>query len=301
MGKRKESPLKKRPGDRNLSAENTDPTSTDSVKAYFNGITKYPLLSPEEERVLARRIARGDREARKRMIEANLRLVVNIAKRYMHRGLPLQDLIEEGNIGLIKSVERFNEARGCKFSTYATYWIRQSVERAIANQASVVRLPIHVTTDLSRLVKATRELKSALGREPSVRELSERTGMSGRYVKKLTGIATKIYSLEATFSDDSDQTLLDRLEDENSPLPMEGIDAARRSELIEEWLERLDENEREIIRSRYGLDGEPETLEKIGRRFGVTRERIRQIEVKALEKLKKMIKDTDITSLDAII
>ena len=300
MNRSKRSSFKKKPSNPRRGSGAEEGYSVDSIKAYFNSIKKYPLLTPEEERELAVRVARGDVEARRRMIEANLRLVVNIAKRYIHRGIPLQDLIEEGNIGLIKSVERFKETKGCKFSTYATYWIRQAVERAIANQSSIVRLPIHVSTDLSRLMRAVRELSEEYGREPTVRELSERTGMSGRYVKKLSMIAKKVYSLEATVSEDSDQSLLDRIEDEKSLLPVDVIDAVRRSELVEEWLGMLDENERRILRLRFGLEGEPETLEKIGRRFGVTRERIRQIEVKALDKLKRILKERDITALDMI-
>lgn len=275
--------------------------ATDSVKVYFSGIKKFELLTSDEEKFLARRIARGDREARKRMIESNLRLVVNIAKRYLNRGLPLQDLIEEGNIGLIKSVERFKATKGCKFSTYATYWIKQAIERAIANQSSIVRLPIHVTADISRLTRATRELTRTLKREPSLSELSERTGLSGRYVKKLNTISKKSYSLEASFPDDSDQSLLDRLEDERYPAPMELISESRRTQSINWWLGMLDDNERTIIRLRFGLDeDEPQTLEAIGKSFGVTRERVRQIEVKALDKLKKIIRQSDVTSFDAI-
>ncbi|MDO8427076.1 MAG: sigma-70 family RNA polymerase sigma factor [Deltaproteobacteria bacterium] len=276
-------------------------TATDSVKVYFSGIKRFNLLTSDEEKYLARRIARGDAVSRRKMIEANLRLVVNIAKRYLNRGLPLQDLIEEGNIGLIKAVERFKATKGCKFCTYATYWIRHAVERSIANQSSIVRLPIHVTADLSRLTRANRELTRSLKREPSLGELSEKTGLSGRYVKKLNTISKKSYSLEASFPDDTDQSLLDRLEDDRFPTPMELIDESRRVERINGWLGMLDDNERTIIRLRFGLDeDEPKTLESIGRSFGVTRERVRQIEVKALDKLKKIIRQSDITSFDAI-
>ncbi len=276
-------------------------TATDSVKVYFNGIKKFNLLTSDEEKYLARKIAKGDTGSRRKMIEANLRLVVNIAKRYLNRGLPLQDLIEEGNIGLIKSVERFKATKGCKFSTYSTYWIKQAIERAIANQSSIVRLPIHVTADISRLSRANRELTRSLKREPSLGELSEKTGLSGRYVKKLNTISKKSYSLEASFPDDTDQSLLDRLEDDRFPTPMDLIDESRRVDRINGWLGMLDDNERTIIRLRFGLDeDEPQTLESIGRSFGVTRERVRQIEVKALDKLKKIIRQSDITSFDAI-
>jgi len=279
-----------------------EPGSSDTVKLYFRGIRKYPLLTPDEEKALAERIAAGDEEARKKMIESNLRLVVNIAKRYLNRGLPLQDLIEEGNIGLIKSVERFKASKGCKFSTYATYWIKQSIERAITNQSGIVRLPIHVTADLSKLNRAARELKKDLSRQPTVPELSEKTGLSGRYVKKLNSIGKKTYSLDAQFPDDTDQTLMDRIEDDSLPAPMELVDSTRRTDKIKDWLELLDENESRILRLRFGLDDdEPRTLESIGRSFGVTRERVRQIEVKALDKLRKIASQTDLSSLDTLL
>lgn len=275
--------------------------NTDSVNIYFNSIKRFALLTKKDERALAERVVKGDKEARRRMIEANLRLVVNIAKHYLNRGLSFPDLIEEGNIGLIKSVERFRPTRGCKFSTYATYWIRQTIDRAIANQANTVRLPIHVTTDLSKLSRASRELNSTLNREPSVTELSEKTGLSGRYVKKLTGINRKSYSLDTAVSEDGEQTMLDRLEDESAVSPMEAVGEAVRTALVNEWINRLDENERKIIKLRFGLDGEePMTLESVGRTFGITRERVRQIEAKALNKLRKMVEETDIAFSDVV-
>ncbi|MFQ5735412.1 MAG: RNA polymerase sigma factor RpoD/SigA [Thermodesulfobacteriota bacterium] len=264
--------------------------STDSLRFYFNSIKKYPLLTSREEIQLADQIARGDQRARHKMIEANLRLVVNISKRYMGRGFPLQDLIEEGNIGLIKAAERFRPSKGCKFSTYATYWIKQSIERGIANQSNVVRLPIHIMADISKVTKASRELMMVLHREPDVRELSERTGFSGRYVKKLDLVGKKSYSLEAFLPDGSGQSLLDRLEDVSSLSPDDLIDVARRADKIKDWIGMLDKNESDIIRLRFGFDSNgARTLEEIGRTFGVTRERVRQIEVKALDKLKKII------------
>lgn len=287
---------------RNEERESKESPSTDSVRYYFSCIKQYPLLTSKEEKQLARRIARGDNDARRKMIEANLRLVVNIAKRYLNRGFPLQDLIEEGNIGLIKSVERFKATKGCKFSTYATYWIKQSIERAIANQANVVRLPIHITADISKIARASRELMMVLNRDPSIGELSERTGLAGRYVKKLDIISKKSYSLESTLPDSGDQSLLDKLEDNSFPGPVELLEKVRRLDKINSWLDLLDENERKIIRLRFGLDRcGPQTLDSIGRTFGVTRERVRQIEVKALYKLKKIIRETDnIVSLDAV-
>lgn len=274
---------------------------TDTVNVYFSRIKKFKLLTADEEKALSRRVASGDEEARRRMIESNLRLVVNIAKRYMNRGLPLSDLIEEGNIGLIKSVEKFNSAKGCRFSTYATYWIRQSIDRAVANQANTVRLPIHVTNDLSKLHKAARDFKGEFDRDPSVNELSEATGMSGRYVKKLSTIHRKSYSLEAARSDDTDQTLMDRIEDDSFPEPVEVLGEMAVSEKLGEWLGMLEKNEREILRLRYGFDGdEPKTLDSIGKRFGVTRERVRQIEVKALNKLKQIIEGEEMDFFDVI-
>src|SRR3989304_1428732 len=259
--------------------ESRESFSTDSVKFYFNAIKKYQLLTQKEEKLLAKKISKGDHLARSRMIEANLRLVVNIAKKYMNRGFPLQDLIEEGNIGLIKSVER-----------------------AIANQGNVVRLPIHVTADISKLTRAVRELTMTLSREPDFGELAERTGFSGRYVKKLDMICKKSYSLEACLPDGSDQTLLDKLEDATHPTQLEALDQSRKAERVKGWLTHLDENEQRIIKLRYGIEsGCPETLDAIGKAFGVTRERVRQIEVKAMDKLKRMVMERDkIASLDAI-
>ncbi len=273
----------------------------DSVTLYFNSIKKIPLLKLEEEKDLARKVARGDGDARRKMIEANLRLVINIAKRYLNRGLPIQDLIEEGNIGLIKAVERFKLSKGCKFSTYATYWIRQSIDRAIANQANTVRLPIHISTDISKLSRAERELSASFGREPSVREISEKTGLSGRYVKKLHTINKKTYSLESPVTEDGEQMLLDVLEDTSAPEPIASADATVRAAHIEVWLDALEPNERTIIRMRFGLDGkEPETLDTVGKRFGITRERVRQIEAKALLKLKKVLEETEVEFTDVI-
>ncbi|HBG47157.1 MAG TPA: RNA polymerase subunit sigma [Deltaproteobacteria bacterium] len=272
---------------------------TDSINAYFKNIRRIRLLTAKEEKALARKIARGDAEARRQMIEANLRLVVNIAKRYLNRGLPLQDLIEEGNIGLIKSVERFKSSKGCKFSTYATYWIRQSIDRAVANQANTVRLPIHITTDLAKMARAERDLTTELGREPDIKELSDKTGLSGRYVKKLSGITRKSYSLEVSVNEETDQPLMERLEDETFPQPMDALWSADRAVKVKEWLGCLDENERIIIKERFGLEGEdPKTLETVGREFGITRERVRQIEAKALGKLKRMAEDTEIEFSD---
>lgn len=274
---------------------------TDSASVYLQNIRKFALLVPAQEKELAVRIAKGDKLARKKMIESNLRLVVNIAKRYVNRGLPLQDLIEEGNIGLIKSVERFRAAKDCKFSTYATYWIRQAVERAIANQADTVRLPIHISSDMSRISRASRELVAVLEREPSLAELAQKTGFSGRYVKKLSTIGKKCYSLNSAFTDDDDQTLIDKIEDEKIPTPETALDTQKRADSVQRCMSMLEENEKKVLKMRFGFDDdEPRTLEAIGKAFGVTRERVRQVEVKALDKLKKIMNLSDITASYAV-
>ncbi len=280
--------------------ERPEPAS-DAINVYFRRLKKLKLLTAEEERSLAGRVAKKDAAARQRMIESNLRLVVNIAKRYINRGLPLQDLIEEGNIGLIKAVERFKVTKECRFSTYATYWIKQSIERAITNQSGVVRLPIHIANDLAKLTRASSALARDLQREPSVVELSEKTGLSGRYVKRLHTVGKKSCSLEISFNEDTEQTLLDKLEDERAPQPMELIDTARRVEKIQEMLASLDESERRIVRLRFGFGTfKPHTLESIGKAFGVTRERVRQLESKALVKLRNICAQSNIMSFDAI-
>lgn len=281
--------------------EELQDTAKDSIKLYFEGIRRYPMVSYDEEKYLAGKIARGDKEARQKMIEANLRLVISIAKRYMHKGLPFHDLIEEGNIGLIKAVERFNPAKGCKFSTYATFWIKQAIERGIINQADIVRVPIHVTADISKLTRVTMELHFILKRQPDIMELSEKTGLSGRYIKKLNTIIKKSYSLEAALPDDTDQSLMDRIPDETALQPADLINGYIRSDKINGWLKMLDDKERVIIKRRFGLDEkEPQTLELIGKTLGVCRERVRQLEGKALNKLRKIAAGFNIRSIETI-
>lgn len=284
-----------------IEKEEHETSANDSIRLYFKNIRKYTLITSEEEKILATKVAIGSKKARKRMIEANLRLVISIAKRYLHKGLPLHDLIEEGNIGLIRAVERFNPDKGCKFSTYATFWIKQAIERGIINQADVVRLPIHVTADVSKLTKVTRELTSKLKRKPDIMELSEKTGLSGRYIKKLSAIIKKSCSLEAALPDDTDQSLLDRLPDETAAQPVDLINQSVRQDKINGWLSMLDEKERIVIKQRFGFDEkEPQTLERIGKTLGVCRERIRQLEGKALGKLRKIATGFDIRSIEAI-
>lgn len=277
------------------------PQGLDSINIYFRDIKKYKLLKAEEEIELAKKVAKGDMDARNKMIEANLRLVVNISKRYMNRGLPFQDLIDEGNIGLIKAVERFKASMGCRFSTYATYWIRQSIDRALANKGSMIRLPIHIVTDMSKMERAAREFRVLSNREPSQVELSEKTGLSGRYVKKLELISKRTLSLESATHESSDQSLLESIEDDRTPQPMELIHEALVADRVSSWLDLLDENERKILTLRFGIgDYTPRTLEVIGRKFGVTRERVRQIEEKALSKLREIAGRSESTAADLL-
>ncbi|MBE9528021.1 MAG: sigma-70 family RNA polymerase sigma factor [Proteobacteria bacterium] len=274
----------------------------DTIRVYFNGIRKFPLLSATEEKRLARLITKGDTKARERMIESNLRLVVNISKRYLNRGLSFPDLIEEGNLGLIRSVEGFKASKGCKFSTYATYWIRQSIERAIANKSRIIRLPIHVSADKSKLLKARREYTSLYHKTPTLEELSSQTGFSLKYLTKLDTVGAKTFAMESVASNGSDFSFSELLPDESITPQLESVAMERRAAMVADWLERLDETGRHVITRRFGLDAkEPETLEAIAMHLGVTRERIRQIEVRALRKLKGIIKEVDnINTFDAV-
>ena len=269
--------------------------SGDSIQIYLREIRKSPLLTSRQERDLAVRISRRDDSARNEMIEANLRLVVKIAKKYLHRGLALSDLIAEGNIGLIKAVERFSPDRETRFSTYATWWIKQSIERAVANQSRIVRLPVHVASDLGRLMRAAKALNQTLGREPSIEEIAEEMKVSSRDVHNLMELLRKTYSIENSLSDDSGYQLLDVIRDESSEKPFTVIDHFERVAEIESWLKALSQAERRVISYRYGLGGqEPMTLDAIGKIMGVTRERIRQIENKSLLKLRRIIKKKEI-------
>jgi len=273
----------------------------DSINYYFSEMKAYRLLDHKEEKKLAAKIARGDMEARKRMIESNLRLVVNIARRYLNKGFALEDLIEEGNIGLIKAVERFRATKGCRFSTYATFWIRQTIERALSNHGNVVRLPIHITTDLAKVSRASKDLMMEFHREPTSAEISERTGLSGRYVKKLDIVGKRSFSLESSLPDSEEMSLLDKIEDDKVPGPLETVEYLDRAGRVNGLLGMLEESERKIVELRFGFaGGVPQTLEEIGSAFGVTRERVRQIESKALGKLREAVKGSDIASLEAI-
>jgi len=269
-----------------------DDHSDDAIKLYLKEIQKTTLLTAEDERNLARRISQGDAEARNRMIESNLRLVVKIAKRYMNRGLPFLDLIEEGNLGLIKAVERFKLSKECRFSTYATWWIRQSIERALVNQSRTIRLPVHVSDDINKLIKISRELVHKFNREPQINEVAEAMGVDNSYIRRLMVLVKKTYSIEHPMGENNDYSLMDTIEDPTAIDPSGLIEDLNKYALVSEWLDSLGDNEREILTLRFGLDDrEPQTLDTIGRSFGVTRERIRQIEAKSLEKLRKIRAD----------
>ncbi len=276
------------------SFEGTQNESRDSIQIYLREIRKSPLLSSKQERELAKRIGLGDEAARNDMIESNLRLVVKIAKKYLHRGLALSDLIAEGNIGLIKAVERFSPDRDTRFSTYATWWIKQSIERAVANQSRIVRLPVHVASELGRLMRAAKAMKQNLGREPTIDEIAEEMSVGPQDVHNLMELLRKSYSIENSLSEDG-YALLDVIRDESSDRPFSLIDQFERVTEIESWLKTLTPTERRVISYRYGLGGqEAMTLDAIGKILGVTRERVRQIENKSLLKLRRIIKKNNI-------
>lgn len=264
----------------------------DAIKLYLKEIQKGTLLTAEEERSLAILIGEGDEAARARMIESNLRLVVKIAKRYMNRGLPFLDLIEEGNVGLIKAVERFKISKECRFSTYATWWIRQSIERGLVNQSRTIRLPVHVSDEISKCMKITRELLQQLNRDPLPEEVAEAMGVDVAQVRKLMTLVKKTYSIEHPLGDNNDYSLIDTIEDSKAVDPSELIEELNKFTHVSEWLADLPKNEQEILELRFGLnDREPQTLDTIGSKFGVTRERIRQIESKSLDKLRKILEE----------
>lgn len=277
-----------------------DVSSVDAIKLYLKDIQKTRLLTAADERELAEKIARGDEAARARMIESNLRLVVKLAKRYMNRGLPFLDLIEEGNIGLIKAVEKFQVSKGCRFSTYATWWIRQSIERALVNQSRTIRLPVHVADDINKLLKVSRELVQVFNREPSEEEIADAMGVNIAHVRKMMVLVKKTYSIEHPMGENDDYSLIDTVEDKNLSDPASMIEDIDRFCHILDLMTDLTETEREILVMRFGLDDrEPETLDTIGQIFGVTRERIRQIESKSLASLRKAVQEQQLpTDLD---
>ena len=269
----------------------------DPVRMYLKEIGKVPLLSPDEEIELAKKIELGDEAAKKKLAEANLRLVVSIAKRYVGRGMQLLDLIQEGNLGLIKAVEKFDYRKGYKFSTYATWWIRQAITRAIADQARTIRIPVHMVETINRLVRTQRQLVQKLGREATPEELAKELDMPVDRVREIMKISQDPVSLETPIGEEEDSHLGDFIQDDNVEVPADAATYTLLHEQLMEVLSTLTEREQKVLRLRFGLDdGRPRTLEEGGRQFNVTRERIRQIEAKALRKLRhpsrsKVLKD----------
>ena len=259
----------------------------DPVRMYLKEIGKIKLLTPEEELALAKRMAEGDEEARKRMSEANLRLVVSIAKRYVGRGMQLLDLIQEGNLGLMKAVEKFDYTKGYKFSTYATWWIRQSITRAIADQARTIRIPVHMVETINRVLRTSHSMVQSLGREPTTEEVAQELHMEVSKVEEIMKIAQEPVSLETPVGEEEDSHLGDFLPDSDASQPPEEASHTLLHEQLEDVLATLTPREQQVLRMRFGLqDGKPHTLEEVGKEFDVTRERIRQIESKALRKLR---------------
>ncbi len=259
----------------------------DPVKMYLKDIGQVPLLTTDEELELAQKMSEGQEAAKKRLSEANLRLVVSIAKRYVGRGMLFLDLIQEGNLGLMKAVEKFDYQKGFKFSTYATWWIRQSITRAIADQARTIRIPVHMVETINRLVREQRILLQELGREPTLEELAERMGVSIERVSEIQKIAQDPVSLETPIGEEEDSHLGDFIEDDKTPTASDSVASTMLKEQIARVLDTLTPREEKVLRLRYGIDdGRPRTLEEVGKEFNVTRERIRQIEAKALRKLR---------------
>ena len=259
----------------------------DPVRMYLKEIGKVPLLTAEEEIELAKRMENGDEDAKKRLAEANLRLVVSIAKRYVGRGMLFLDLIQEGNLGLIKAVEKFDYNKGFKFSTYATWWIRQAITRAIADQARTIRIPVHMVETINKLVRVSRQLLQELGREPSPEEIAERMEIPVERVREILKISQEPVSLETPIGEEEDSHLGDFIQDDNVPVPADAAAFTLLKEQLVEVLGTLTEREQKVLRLRFGLDdGRARTLEEVGKEFNVTRERIRQIEAKALRKLR---------------
>ena len=274
-----------------ITAENVDSFADDSVRLYLREIGKIPLLTPEEEAKLAQRIVKGDKKAKDKMVESNMRLVVSIAKRYGGRGLDFLDLIQEGNTGLLRAVEKFDPDKGFKFSTYATWWVRQAITRAIADQARTIRIPVHMVETINKVLRTTRKLTTELNREPTNEEIAKALDMEPEKVDYVMRIKQDIASLDASVGregDDEDSVLGDFVEDEERDSPEDSAANQILKEQLSEILATLTEREQKIIRLRFGIGGgRPHTLEEVGNEFDVTRERIRQIEAKALSKLRK--------------
>src|SRR5437588_6019194 len=269
-----------------MAAEDSDT----GIKIYLREIGQIPLLTPQQEIELAAKIKRGDREARALMIRSNLRLVVKIAHDYANLGLPLLDLISEGNIGLMKAVERFDPAKGGKLSTYGSWWIKQSIKRALANQSKTIRLPVHLVDKISKMRRTSMRLQEEFGREPTDEELGEELGISASRVAQMRMAAVRPASLDAPIGDDDSNNFSEVVQDENADTPYEQLEDKTVTRMLQEMVKTLDPREATILRYRFGLDGGSEkTLEEVGQKFGVTRERVRQIQNIALNKLRKMI------------
>ena len=266
------------------------PAELDAIQIYLRDIEYRPLLTPDEERKYARLARQGDDAGRRRMIECNLRLVVKIARRYLNRGLPLLDLIEEGNLGLMHAVEKFDPERGFRFSTYATWWIRQTIERALMNQGRTIRIPVHVSKELRMHARIARNLTQELGRDPTEDELAQRLGKPVAEIQKLRAMSEPSTSMDLPSGPDGDRSLTDILADVNAPEPSTLLEDQDLHHLVEAWLEELDHKQREVLVRRFGLHGfERSTLEQVGAEIGVTRERVRQIQMDALKRLRKLL------------
>ncbi|HET7369761.1 MAG TPA: RNA polymerase sigma factor RpoS [Gammaproteobacteria bacterium] len=261
----------------------------DATRMYLDEVGFSPLLSAEEEVHFGRLARAGDEDGRKRMIESNLRLVVSLARRYVYRGLPLLDLIEEGNLGLIHAVEKFDPERGFRFSTYATWWIRQSIERAVMNQSRTIRLPIHIVKEVSLYSRTSRKLAQELEREASREEVAARLGRPLSHIERLLCLCEPTMSVDRPFGDESERPVLDAIPDDNNPDPFQQLEGVDMEAAIANWLARLNDKQRIVVEMRFGLDGHgPRTLDQVGRQVGVTRERVRQIQIDALRKLRAM-------------
>jgi RNA polymerase nonessential primary-like sigma factor len=279
------------------SSEASYAKTLDATQIYLNEIGFSPLLSAEEEVFFARKALKGDMAARQRMIESNLRLVVKISRRYVNRGLALLDLIEEGNLGLIRAVEKFDPERGFRFSTYATWWIRQTIERAIMNQTRTIRLPIHVVKELNVYLRAARELSQKLDHEPSAEEIANLLDKPVEDVEKMLGLNERVNSLDVQIGTQGDKTLADTVPDQHVSDPVSLLQDTDLSNNIDQWLTDLTEKQREVLCRRFGLRGhEISTLEEVGREIGLTRERVRQIQVEALKRLRDIMEQQGLDS-----
>jgi RNA polymerase nonessential primary-like sigma factor len=273
-----------------LQKREKEPSANDATKLYLSGIGATPLLTAKEEVYYSRKVQKGHQPSRHRMIESNLRLVVKISRRYLNRGLALLDLIEEGNLGLIRAVEKFDPERGFRFSTYATWWIRQSIERALMNQTRTIRLPIHVIKELNIYLRASRQLAQELDHFPTVDEIAEKLQVDVKAVSHILGLNNCMTSMDVPYAGNKDGSLFDTISDEQNLDPYERLQINKVKSKIEKWLSLLSERQSEVIVRRFGLLGhQPDTLEHIGEEIGLTRERVRQIQIEALQRLKDIL------------